>query len=245
LYNFPFLKQLQQSHHLWNAINTLDHDNTLALDLHQLIALTFILEECIKLEVQRIKLSQEQSSCALDDTTDNVIATTLNFYSQPKVNPAYTKKSFPSFTTQIFSPTRKPNLNPKSKNVFSALLADCPPEEYEIEIDSLTNDDDNSTSANTAALKTVSWKADIDITSLSKDLSSQLKDYQEKAAYAGEAEAEFPDCKQPKDLISTNTKLYQRIRFNLIRHRGTVSGIPSIKLFKPFTSTLKKLILPS
>jgi hypothetical protein len=94
---------------------------------------------------------------------------------------------------------------------------------------------------NASVLKTVSWNTDIGIASLSKDLFSQLKYYQEKATDAGEADSELPEYKQPKDLITTNTKLNQRLCFNFIRHQGTVSDIPSIKLFKSFTSTLKKV----
>jgi hypothetical protein len=45
------------------------------------------------------------------------------------------------------------------------------------------------------------------------------------------------------------SKINQRISFNLIRHRGTSADIPTFKLFKSFTSTLKKadssiIILP-
>jgi hypothetical protein len=110
-----------------------------------------------------------------------------------------------------------------------------------MEIDSLNNEGDKDNFTNAHTLKTVSWNADVGITSLSIYLVSQLKDYQEKATDTGEAEADFPEYKQPKDQITTNTKLNQRIHFNLIRHRGTVSDIPSIKLFKSFATTLKKV----
>ena len=45
------------------------------------------------------------------------------------------------------------------------------------------------------------------------------------------------------------SKINQRIRFTLIRHRGTSADIPTFKLFKLFTSTLRKadssiIILP-
>jgi len=110
-----------------------------------------------------------------------------------------------------------------------------------MEIDSPNSENDKETSSNMPSLKTASWNADTGITSLSKDLFSQLNDSQGKASDTGEAEADFPEYKQPKDQITTNTKLNQRIRFNLIRHRGTVSDIPSIKLFKSFAPTLKKV----
>jgi hypothetical protein len=57
-----------------------------------------------------------------------------------------------------------------------------------------------------------------------------------------------PDGYQ-KPIPIIEAKCNQRIRFNLIRHRGTVADIPVLKLFKSFTSTLKKadpfiIILP-
>jgi hypothetical protein len=96
-----------------------------------------------------------------------------------------------------------------------------------MEIDSPTINDNSGTSVNASVLKTVSWNTDIGIASLSKDLFSQLKYYQEKATDAGEADSDLPEYKQPKDLITTNTKLNQRLCFNSIRCRGTVSDIPS------------------
>jgi hypothetical protein len=80
-----------------------------------------------------------------------------------------------------------------------------------MEIDSHNNKNDKKKFSNAPSLKTASWNADIGITSLSKDLFSQLKDYQGKVTDAGEAEADFPEYKQPKDQITTNTKLNQRI----------------------------------
>jgi hypothetical protein len=55
----------------------------------------------------------------------------------------------------------------------------------------------------------------------------------------GEDDPDLPTYEQPKDQIITKTKLNQRIRFNLIHHRGTVADIPAVKLFKSFTTTLK------
>lgn len=120
-----------------------DHNNTSASDLHQLIALTFILEECIKLEAQSIKISQESFSFTRDSTTENVIVKNITFYSQPKIKTVHSKKSFPSFTNQIFSLSRTSNLTPTSNNFFSALLEDCTPEEYKMEIDTPTINDDS------------------------------------------------------------------------------------------------------
>ena len=68
-----------------------------------------------------------------------------------------------------------------------------------------------------------------------------LKTYKEKATDTGEDEPDLPIYEQPKDQIITKTKLNQCIRFNLIRHHGTVADIPTVKLFKSFATTLKTI----
>ncbi len=70
---------------------------------------------------------------------------------------------------------------------------------------------------------------------------------QQTDAEEGALDLDHPDYKKPIDKVTT--KISQCICFNLIRHRGTVSDIPTLKLFKSFTSTLKKadsslIILP-
>ena len=50
----------------------------------------------------------------------------------------------------------------------------------------------------------------------------------------------FQITKKKLHHIDSPEKINQRIRFNLIRHKGTVSDIPVSKLFKSFASTLKK-----
>jgi hypothetical protein len=97
--------------------------------------------------------------------------------------------------------------------------------------------------------KTVTWNTDTSIATTTEDLFSQLKDAQQKAADNGELEDLCPDYKKPQDKFIGVSKINQRIHFNLIRHRGTSADTPTLKLFKSFTTTLKKadpslIILP-
>jgi hypothetical protein len=108
-------------------------------------------------------------------------------------------------------------------------------------LDDNTNMDTDSPVDPSPPTKSVPWSPDTSITAFSEELFSHLKDYQAKASDQGEDEPELPEYKNPNDQITSTIKVNQRMRFNLIRHRGTVADIPSLKLFKSFTSTLKKV----
>ncbi len=99
--------------------------------------------------------------------------------------------------------------------------------------------DHEATCSSKSRTKTVSWNADTGVASLSKELFSPLQTYKESATASGEDKPNLPVYEQPKDQIITKEKINQRIRFNLIRHRGTVANIPTIQLFKSFETTLK------
>jgi adenosine deaminase len=90
--------------------------------------------------------------------------------------------------------------------------------------------------------KTVTWSTDTSIAMTTADLFSHLKDSQKKAANAGELDDSHSEYKTPQDKFVGVSKVNQRIHFNLNCHRGTSADIPTFKLFKSFTSTLKKLI---
>jgi hypothetical protein len=120
------------------------------------------------------------------------------------------------------------------------LLDDIEPDT--IEVDTVTEDYSFSDVG-----KTVSWHTDTGISSISEDIFSHLKQKQQAAAEEGALDLDHPDYEKPIDKVAT--KISQRIRFNLIRHRGIVSDIPTLKLFKSFAVTLKKadpsiIILP-
>jgi hypothetical protein len=87
--------------------------------------------------------------------------------------------------------------------------------------------------------KKVSWSTDLGVSTLSEELFSHMSKQKIIAEETGELD-DFPYYKKPQARIDSSEKINQRIRFNLIRHKGTVSDIPVSKLFKSFASTLKK-----
>jgi len=88
---------------------------------------------------------------------------------------------------------------------------------------------------------------DTGISSISEDIFSHSKQKQQTTAEEGALDIDHPDYTKPIDKVAT--KISQRSCFDLIRHRGTVSDIPTLKLFKSFATTLRKadpsiIILP-
>jgi len=58
------------------------------------------------------------------------------------------------------------------------------------------------------------------------------------AKEAGELHVDVLTYENPTTVLQPTPPLSQRIRFNLIRHQGTVSDTPTGKLFKSFLTTL-------
>jgi hypothetical protein len=93
------------------------------------------------------------------------------------------------------------------------------------------------------------WTTDEGIAELSEDLFNHLNQRKQLDEETGDLEALPLDYKKPENSIDSTTKVNQCMRFNLICHRGTSADIPILKLFKSFTSSLKKsdpsiIILP-
>jgi hypothetical protein len=87
--------------------------------------------------------------------------------------------------------------------------------------------------------KKVLWSTDLGVSTLSEELFSHISEQKIIAEETGELD-DFPEYKKPQAQIDSSDKVNQRIMFNLIHHKGTVSDIPVCKLFKSFASTLKK-----
>jgi hypothetical protein len=83
-----------------------------------------------------------------------------------------------------------------------------------------------------------SRNTDTSVSALSNEIFQHLKKFQQSAQDAGELEDTAPTYEKPTQTIKATSSISQRILFNLIRHRGTLSNIPSCKLFKSFFSTL-------
>jgi len=82
------------------------------------------------------------------------------------------------------------------------------------------------------------WATDARVDEISHDLFSQIQKAKTRAKDAGETEPDGIEYKNPTNHISPAEKISQQIRFNLIRHRGTLADIPSLKLCKSFITTL-------
>jgi hypothetical protein len=117
----PFSKQIQQSNRLWTAINHFDFSNEPIHTLQQLIALAFVLEDWIQFEAQSIGTLHNSSHISPPHTTTNVIADTINYYSQPNLRISPSKKSYPSLTSQLFSPSRISSHPIPDNNYFASL----------------------------------------------------------------------------------------------------------------------------
>ena len=186
------MKQLQQSKHLWNAINQFDFKNNPESNLQQLITLTFILEECIHLEVQNLAALNLLTDFSATNPISCIIADTLQFFYQPEVYIKSTKTSFPSFTTQLFSPERTPS--PPGPDKKNSTLQDAICQEFTtMEIDNCQSVINPACNQSETHCKTVSWSTDIGITSLSEDLFTHLKDYQAKVDELGELDSDLPE----------------------------------------------------
>jgi hypothetical protein len=83
------------------------------------------------------------------------------------------------------------------------------------------------------------WNNDTGITKLSDKIFTKLLEKQAKAKEAGDLDENAPSYGKPVMIMNSTKQISQRICFNLICHRGTVSDIPAIKVFKSFMSTLR------
>lgn len=85
---------------------------------------------------------------------------------------------------------------------------------------------------NTQKLKTVTWSTDSNISALTGDIFSHISSQKKKAADASDLISDSPDYRKPQDHIGAKEKISQRIRFNLIWHRGAHSDTKALDLFK-------------
>jgi hypothetical protein len=93
------------------------------------------------------------------------------------------------------------------------------------------------------------WTNETCVTALSDDIFNRLQQHQQIIQDSGKLEDNPPMYYNPEQIIESNNNITQRIRLNLIRHRGMIRNIPTLKLFKSFTATLRNadssmIILP-
>ena len=160
---------------------------------------------------------------------DGVIARLIQFYSLPELHPRQVKHTRESVTTQVFSTSRLPK-TPRPTNYFNNLYV-----ENDLEVNIMDRDSDSTDNQKPTITP---WATDARVDEISHDLFSQIQKAKTRAKDAGETEPDGIEYKNPTNHISPAEKISQQIRFNLIRHRGTLAGIPSLKLCKSFITTL-------
>jgi hypothetical protein len=134
---------------------------------------------------------------------------------------------------------KPPPAHLKPKNFFDPLFEDFDDDMSTMDIDNLNPPTNfNSTIMPSPNIVIPSWNTDASITALSENLFPHMQDQKKFTDKMGETEEISPHYQKPIPIIEA--KCNQPICFNLIRPRGTVADIPVLKLFKSFTSTLKK-----
>jgi hypothetical protein len=146
-----------------------------------------------------------------------------------------------------FTATINPKLKSKKDtyfiNSFDLLTPDSDYDDNTMEIeDHMAPNQQNTTTV-------ASWTMDAEILELLEDIFLHLNQKKHLDEESGGIESLPMNNKKPETTCESTTKINQCMRFNVIHHRGTSADIPILKLFKSFTSTLKKadpsvIILP-
>ncbi len=239
-------KQLTQSTHLWSLFNQIDFSSPPICSttiLQELLGLASVLEEGIELNATLIN---EADLNSVTPEAASIIGPLIKYYTLPELHPKQVKFSPSSLSEQLLS-TDKFKKHTTIPNYFDILSS--PDEDMNMmEIDQPSQTSLHTTLAlQNAAMK---WDNDAGNSALTEDLFTHMMTLKQKSTDASVTEPEISTkYKSPSTHISSETKVSQRIRFNLIRHRGTVSDIPILKLFISFLTTLKKadsslIILP-
>jgi len=165
-----------------------------------------------------------------------VNARTIEFLLQPELLWCQIKFSSTSLSQQLFNPNRNINKNKFFSNSFSLLTPNIDSDENIMDID-----DQMTPTKQTPPQKILaSWTTNAGISELSEELFVHLNQKKQLDEESGNIESLLMDYIMPVTNIDSATKINQCMRFNLICHRGTSADIPILKLFKLFTSTLKK-----
>ncbi len=176
---------------------------------------------------------------AFINNISNMLQFLVQFYSQPEIILHRSRTSSKSLTSQISFPEKALPEHLKPQNFYDPLFEDIDDNMTTMDIDN--QDPSNKTTTTVMSSQNIvisSWNTDASITALSENLFSHMQDCKKFTEETGESEDIAPDHQKPIPIIGA--KCNQQIRFNLIHHRGAVADIPVLKLFKSFTSTLKK-----
>jgi len=172
---------------------------------------------------------------SLSPALPDLLSPLISFYNHPRISPKW--HSFISLAEQLLS---KSSQKIHYKNSFSALFSeedqtDNPKiEELQLRLKMTPL----TTASNPVKLK---WTADASVAKLSETILKDLQVDADKMQEEGEDIDDNPKYQNNIQDPSPEVKVNQLIRFNLIHHRNSDSSIPTLKLFKSFTSALRSL----
>jgi len=221
--------QYVHSRRLWDLINY--HKDVNTSTKQDLLHLSFLLEEQIQniISLNSILKSHPTTFSPTRDPFEFII----QFYLQPELSLKTVRHSPISFHQQIINPPIKSA--PLPSNRFAAFEdIDTNMPDMEIDLNIAQPIPQNCV----PVIPKQKWHSDTSVTELSDKLFNHLKQRQEIAKEAGELESDAPIYEDPTSPTILTPPLSQRIRFNLICHRGTISDIPIGKSFKSFLTTM-------
>jgi hypothetical protein len=234
-------KQCTQSICLWSIL--LSPSPTKADYLHEAVSLAYILEEHIS---QSLHLYSQFEQSSTQAETPSFIYDLLRFYNQPELSLHRGAFSTSSLTTQFRYRQTQPTSLIYRSNFFDVLSDDS---DYGPDMMDIDNSLPQESSPSPKQKVIASWTTDAGVSELSDNNSSSLQQKKRHEEDSGELEPNSPNYEKPQHHIDSTTPISQHLRFNLIHHRGVSANIPVLKLFKSFTTAIKKadptaIILP-
>jgi hypothetical protein len=215
------------------------------ISIHEILNITHILEDITQYTLQ-LNFNPNQPL----SYSNRLFRSLAQFYAQPELH--HRQGKYHSFlASQLINSAnnyKKHSKPPTSQNYFDILSNIMTTEDPPATLlrSSRDTNDEGACSQTTQATDDnhpppMTWKIDSTISDLSSDMFSHINSQKRDAANLSDgAQTSQPIMyEQPQPTINNSPKINQRIRFNLIRHKGAISDIPTLKLFKSFTQTIR------
>jgi ribosomal protein S16 len=211
------------------------------LSISDLLGLAYLIEEGI----QSTLFTGELLDLSTASNTTTELEPILNFYQSPELHKNQIKFTKESLSHQLHAGT---TLSSKVSSLSSNPFILLKPDDI---MDMSTKDPKASSSVlrpNASIMVTPTPKSysinDTSVTTLSNLILEQLNQDKENSQIPTE-----PNTPQTESFPEVHSELRQRYRFNIIRHRGSVSNTNTLHLFKSFATALRSsdpslLILP-
>jgi hypothetical protein len=235
-------RKKNQGEKLWSYILwAVEHPKGSRLSISDLLGLAYLIEE----GVQSTLFTGELLDLSTASNTTTELEPILNFYQSPELHKNQIKFTKESLSHQLHAGT---TLSSKVSSLSSNPFILLKPDDI---MDMSTKDPKASSSVlrpNASIMVTPTPKSysinDTSVTTLSNLILEQLNQDKENSQIPTE-----PNTPQTESFPEVHSELRQRYRFNIIRHRGSVSNTNTLHLFKSFATALRSsdpslLILP-